>query len=93
MKILKTSGNYLKNKAHKKLFLVIVCIIAFVILFVPALPKTPFFIDVGDFEMTRNLFSIIPVILGMRLWGEYKNIKLGLEGESHVTKLLKSAFV
>ena len=91
MKILKSSGNYLKNKLRKKLFFVIICLITFVILFVPALHNTPFFIDVGDFELTRNLMSIIPLILGMRWWGEYKNFKRGLDGESHVTKLLKSA--
>ena len=90
MKVLRESGSYQKNKVRKKLFLVITCIITFVILFVPALPNTPFFIDVGDFEMSRNLFSVIPVILGMRWWGEYKNFKLGLEGENHVKKILKS---
>ena len=91
MKILKSSGSYLKNKARKKLLLVVICLIAFVILFVPALPNTPFYIDVGDWEVTRTLASLFPLILGMRWWGEYKKFKLGLDGELHVTKVLKSA--
>jgi len=70
--------------------LVVICLMAFIVLFVPALPNTPFFIDVGDFEVTRTLMSIFPIILGMRWWGEYKNLKLGLEGEGLVTKILKS---
>ena len=91
MKILKSSGSYLKNKARKKLLLVIVCLVAFGILFVPALPNTPLYVDVGDWEVSRILFSLFPLVFGIRWWGEYKKFKLGLEGELHITKVLKSA--
>jgi hypothetical protein len=91
MKILRPSTNHLKNRARKNLALAILCAIGSFILIYSSIPNLPIYIDLGSYDAVRGGFSLIPFIVGVLYWRQYKAYKLGYEGEKHVTERLKSA--
>ena len=91
MKILRPSGNYLKNRARRNLLLAILGAIGSVILIYSSIPNLPIYIDLGSYDGVRGGFSIASLIMGVFYWRQYKTYKLGYEGEKHGTEHLKSA--
>lgn len=90
MKILKESGNYLKNQLRKNLALTIICFASVAILILSSNRIFPIYINLGDYEVSRGILIAMFGIAGMHWWGQYKGYKRGLDGEGLVTKVLKS---
>jgi len=91
MKILKETGNYLKNRARRYLAFATIGIIGSLIIIYTSIPSLPFYIDAGNYEGARGGFSLIPAIIGILYWRKYKKYKRGYDGEIRVTKHLNSA--
>jgi len=90
LKILKPSGKYLARQAQKSLLLVILCIATASILLLISLPKLPTRIDLGDYEGSFVLATVLPLVGIFYYWKKYHDIKMGVEGENMVTQVLKS---
>lgn len=91
MKILRTSGNYLKNQARIRLFLALYCGVTLIVLLLSAVQPLPLYVHVGDYEIVRTSVLVSSAVMFWYWWCRYNSYKYGFEGEAHVTKLLKSA--
>jgi len=91
MKILRPSGNYLKNRARRNLLLAILGATGSLVLVFSSIRNMPIYIDLGSYDGARGGFSIVFLIMGVLYWRQYKTYRLGYEGEKHVTEHLKSA--
>jgi hypothetical protein len=90
LRILKTSGKYLEKQAQKSLLLAILCIAALSILVLISVPKLPTRMDLGDYEAAFALAMVFPIIGIWYYWRRYRSWKMGIEGESRVTQVLRS---
>jgi hypothetical protein len=91
MKLLRTSGNYLKTQARIRLFLATYCMVTLVFLLLSAIQPLPFYVPLGDYGMVRTLVMISSAVMLWYWWCRYQSYKYGFAGERHVTQLLKSA--
>ncbi len=90
MRILKTSGKYLKKKAQKSLILAILCFATVSVMFLVSAPKLPTRIDLGDYQMAFAFFMVPPIMGFWYYQKRYRMLKSGIEGEQNVTKVLTS---
>ena len=91
MKILKPTSNYLKNQANKNLAFMILCIIAFIAIYLSLVPDLPFFVSLGKYEIVRAAVFILPLVGALDSLHKYQRYRRGYEGERTLTKLLRSA--
>ena len=91
MRVLKESGNHLRNKARQNLIIVFLCSMVFALIFLSSHPIFPLYIDVGRYEGVRALSMVFPMILGLQFFRQYRGYKNGLHGERQLTGLLGSA--
>lgn len=91
MKLLRTSGNYLKNQARIRLFLALYCGVTLTVLLLSAVQPLPFYVPLGDYGVVRTLIMVSSVVMFWYWWRRYNSYKYGFAGETHVTQLLKSA--
>ncbi len=90
LRILKPSGKHLERQAQKNLVLAILCIAILSVLVLVSAPKLPTRIDLGDYQMSFALAMVFPIIGIWYYWRRYHTWKMGIEGESSVTEVLKS---
>lgn len=89
MRLLKSSGNYLKRKAEKSLAVGILFLIPFLALFITSIDILPFYIDFGRYETVRGLFIALFFIMGtLFLMYPFLNYMSGLSGERKVATIL-----
>jgi hypothetical protein len=92
MRVLRPTGNYQKKEATKNFLLTCLGTAITLIIIFTSIPNLPTYLDVGNFQVVRGTFSLIPFIIGIIYWRKYKKYKLGYEGENLVTEILKSSF-
>jgi hypothetical protein len=91
LKILKSSGTYLKRKAYQYLVLWISCLIVFGVMFLTLDPLLPLYIDLGRYDPPRAVAMILPLIGMLVFYRRHRDYKRGFEGENQVTRVLSSA--
>ena len=91
LKILKSSGTYLKRKAYQYLILWILCLLVFVVVFLTIDPLLPLYIDLGRYDGPRAVAMILPLIGVLVFYRRHRDYKRGFEGENQVTRVLSSA--
>jgi hypothetical protein len=92
LRLLKSSGNYLKKKASRNLAMGLLCLGLFIVLFVTSIDVLPFYIDAGRYSTARG------TALGLFIAGwyyflfvQYQNYEKGMTGERKVTKILSAS--
>jgi hypothetical protein len=90
MKVLKKTGNYLRNKALRRLSISILLVIIFVLGVVSEIPFSLIYIDIGRYEGVRALFLLVILIFAWLFYRGYSGYRRGYEGEKTVTKILTS---
>jgi len=90
MRVLKESGNHLRNKARQKLIMVFLCTVVFAAIFLSSVSILPIYINVGKYESVRTLSMVFPIILGLQFYRQNRRYKKGFDGERQLTKLLSS---
>ena len=91
MRVLKESGDHLRNKARQNLIMVFLCFVVFAVIFISSVPILPLYIDVGRYEAARALSMVFPMIFGLQFSRQYRRYKSGFDGERRLTEYLKSA--
>lgn len=90
LKILKSSGPYLKRQAFQNLTLEILCLVAVGIIFLTLDPILPLYIDLGRYDAPRVLAIALPLFGVFAFHRKYRHYKQGFEGEKRVTEVLSS---
>lgn len=92
LRLLKSSGTYLRKKAARNLAKGILCLAVFLILFITSIDATPLYIDAGRYATSRGI-AIGLFIVGWYyfLLLQYWNYRRGIIGEQKVTKVLSAA--
>ena len=92
MRILRPTGTYLSRKIKLNLGLAAFNFTVFVMIFMTQIRFLPTYIDVSPYEGARALFMLIPAFMALQYYRQYRNYKLGFEGENQVTKVLNYSF-
>jgi hypothetical protein len=90
MRKIKGSSSYLKNQTRKNLAKAALCIILFSIVFFALNLRVLSTLQLGFFEETRLLLSLVPLIGFYFYLRKYRIYRGGLQGEKQVVKLLNS---
>ncbi len=91
MKVLKKTGNYLRNKALRRLSVTIFLMAIFALVAVSEVPFSSIYVDMGRYEGIRALFLLILLFFAVVFYRSYAGYRRGSEGEKTVTKILTSA--
>jgi hypothetical protein len=90
MKVLKKTGNYLRNKALRRLSVTIFLMTIFALVAISEVPFSSIYVDVGRYEGIRALFLLILLFFAGVFYRSYAGYRRGYEGEKTVTKILSS---
>jgi len=92
MRLLKSSGKYLKKNAARNLAIGLLCLSIFLVLLVTSIDVLPLYIDAGRYSTARG------TALGLLIAGwyyflllQYRRFRAGIIGEQKVTKTLSAA--
>jgi hypothetical protein len=84
---LKSIGTFSERKARKYLKLGLLFLIPYAFLFLTSIPRLPFYIDWGIFEINRGtLMGVFVTLGGIFIMLPYRTYKSGLNGERKVVK-------
>jgi hypothetical protein len=84
----KESGNYLRHHSQAYLIIFILCLAAFLTLFLTSITSLPIYQNLGKFEAVRGEFLIVFFALFILSYKNYAKYEAGLDGEKLVTDYL-----
>lgn len=92
MRLLKSTGDYLKKKAYRNLALGVLCLTSFTVLLVTSIHILPLYVDLGTYDTVRGVaigFFVVGWFYFLLL--KYPSYRAGIIGERKVTRTLARA--
>ena len=90
MKVLRRTGKFLKNRFQIFWGIGIVCLFISLLLIVISFPKSPIYINLGQYAFPMGMLSVLFLVYAIYSRKKYRDFKKGFDGEQKVSNYLES---